>query len=101
MLKLWTDKIKPMKKLRKTIDQFILNAELQWNAVPQKRQRLLTKVFFACYLTLTVCAFMQMRLSINGKHIRTGGHINNIPAKIQTGVQPSEIFLNNCNQKSR
>lgn len=73
-----------MKKFRKTVDQYIRQAEQKWKALPEKRQRQFTKVFLAAYTLLTVCVFVQIWMNgANGKNIPIGGHINNIPAGIQ------------------
>lgn len=74
-----------MKKFRQTIDQQILNAEQKWKALPEKRQRLFTKVFMAGYTLLTVCVFVQIWVNgASGNNIPIGGHISNIP----TGIMP-------------
>lgn len=75
-----------MKKFRKNIDQYILNAEQKWKALPEKRQRLFTKLFMAGYVLLTVGVFVQIWVSgTNSKSIPIGGHISNIP----TGILPT------------
>lgn len=76
-----------MKKFRKNIDQYILNAEQKWKALPEKRQRLFTKVFLAGYTLLTIVVFVQIWMNgASGKNIPIGGHISNIP----TGIQPMD-----------
>ena len=83
MLKPLTDKSGPMKKFRQTIDQQVLNAEQKWEALPEARQRILTKIFFAVYTLLTITAFVQIWWSAgNGTAIPIGGHISNIPAEV-------------------
>ncbi|MBW8523801.1 hypothetical protein K0U91_01000 [Chryseobacterium chendengshani] len=79
-----------MKKFRKTIAQYILHTEQKWKALPEKRQRLFTKVFLAGYTLLTLCVFVQIWVNgANGKNIPIGGHISNIP----TGIQPMNQSL--------
>lgn len=72
-----------MKKFRKTIDQHVVNAERKWKELPEARQRIMTKIFFAVYTLLTVAAIVQIWWSAaNNKPIPIGGHISNIPEGI-------------------
>ncbi|MCU7618450.1 hypothetical protein NZ698_14715 [Chryseobacterium sp. PBS4-4] len=72
-----------MKKFRQIIDQQVLNAEQKWKALPEARQRILTKIFFAVYTLFTIAAFVQIWWSAaHSKSIPIGGHISNIPAGV-------------------
>lgn len=72
-----------MKKFRQTIDQQVLKAEQKWKALPEKRQRILTKIFFAVYTLVTMAAFVQIWCNAaHSKPIPIGSHISNIPVGI-------------------
>lgn len=67
-----------MKKIRDNIQHHILCADRKWKALPKNRQRLLTKLCFACYAVLTLLALVSIVISTGNKtntmlidHIRT------------------------------
>lgn len=86
-----TVKSEPMKKFRQSIDQQVLNAEQKWKALPEARQRILTKIFFAVYTLLTIAAFVQIWWSAaHCKPIPIGGHISNIPAGVNVNQKATK-----------
>lgn len=54
MSKLLNAKMTAMKKLRDTIEHYVLKAENRWKTLSVERQRYLTKVFFGGYVFLTL-----------------------------------------------
>jgi len=71
-----------MKKIRKTIDRYIDQIEQKWKALPDQRQRMFTKIFFATYLLLSVFAFLQICLKpTNTQKIIPGTYIKSVPSE--------------------
>ncbi|MGV2451686.1 UNVERIFIED_CONTAM: hypothetical protein POZ17_14930 [Ralstonia mannitolilytica] len=52
-----------MKKLRDTIEHFVLEADKHWKVLPVEKQRFLTKVFFGGYVLLTAIAIINVFVS--------------------------------------
>ncbi|SHF80248.1 hypothetical protein [Chryseobacterium sp. OV279] len=70
-----------MKKIRKTIDSYIDQAEQKWKALPDNKQRMFIKIFFATYLLLSVFAFLQIRSKpANTQKIIPGTYIKGVPS---------------------
>ena len=78
-LKLLNVKIKTMKNIRDTIENYVLQAEGRWKAMPAKRQRFFTKLFFASYAVLTVIVMISIwRSTANKTNTMFIGHISTI-----------------------
>lgn len=52
-----------MKKLRDTIEHYVLKTENHWKVLPIAKQRLLTKVFFGGYVLLTIIVIVNVFIS--------------------------------------
>ncbi|SFN43247.1 hypothetical protein SAMN05421594_2784 [Chryseobacterium oleae] len=71
-----------MKKIRKAIDSYIDQIEQKWKALPDYRQRLLTKIFFAVYLLLSVFVLLHIWLKpTNTQKILPGTSIKGVPSE--------------------
>ncbi|WP_426478124.1 hypothetical protein ACP3T3_01180 [Chryseobacterium sp. CBSDS_008] len=57
-----------MKKLRDTIEHYVLEMENHWKVLPVAKQRFLTKVFFGGYVFLTVIAIINIFISTGQKN---------------------------------
>lgn len=84
-----------MKKFRKSVDQYLELLEKRWQKLPQARQVLFTKIFFAGYVALTFTVVLQLwfKGSSSDKALSLG-HINNIPkgiVKKQTSSEPIQL----------
>ena len=82
-----------MKKLRKSVDQYLELLEKRWQKLPKARQNLFTKFFFAGYVVLTFMVFLQLwyKDSSSGDTLSIG-HINNIPKGIVDRQTSSETI---------
>ncbi|MBV6880481.1 hypothetical protein NG800_013825 [Epilithonimonas ginsengisoli] len=67
-----------MKKIRDKIEHHIWCADRKWKALPEKRQRYFTKLFFTGYAVLTLLVLVSVVISTGNKtntmlidHIRT------------------------------
>lgn len=90
-----------MKKLSKIIDQYIQNVEQHWKAIPEKRQRILTKIFFSGYALLTIGIILQNWLKEGSrKNIPLGGHISTVLRGLNVKTESAEVKLINHQQKS-
>ncbi|MCS3869503.1 hypothetical protein J3D55_002419 [Chryseobacterium ginsenosidimutans] len=67
MLKLLNVKIKTMKKIRDKIEHHILCTDRKWKALPEKRQRFFTKLFFTCYTVITILVLITICISTGNK----------------------------------
>jgi cell division septal protein FtsQ len=68
-----------MKKIRDTIENYVLQAERRWKTLPAKRQRFFTKLFFAGYTVLTVIVMISIWMSTANKtNTMFIGHISTI-----------------------
>jgi hypothetical protein len=56
-----------MKKIRDKIERNILCADRQWKALPEKRQRFFTKLFFAGYAVVTLLVLVSIVISTGNK----------------------------------
>jgi hypothetical protein len=56
-----------MKKIRDKIQHHILCADRKWKALPEKRQKFFTKLFFAGYAVLTVLVLISICMSTGNK----------------------------------
>lgn len=91
MLKLLTDKNSYMKKIRLKIEEFVKKAERKWKSLSTKRQRSLTKIFFAGYAIMTILTVIHLwSKDSKSRTILSVGHINNIPKEIKMQHQPLE-----------
>jgi len=52
-----------MKKLRDTIENYVVKVENHWKVLPVKRQKFLTKVFFGSYVLLTIIVIINVFIS--------------------------------------
>lgn len=68
-----------MKKIKDKIEHHILCADRKWKALPEKRQRLFTKLFFTGYAILTVMVLGSIVVSTGSKtNIMLIDHISTI-----------------------
>lgn len=56
-----------MKKIRDKIEHQIFCADRKWKELPAKRQRFFTKLFFACYATVTLLVLISIFISTGNK----------------------------------
>lgn len=57
-----------MKKIRDKIERWILSADQKWKAIPEKRQRLFTKLFLAGYCILTILVLISIFITTANDH---------------------------------
>ncbi|CAH0196518.1 MULTISPECIES: hypothetical protein [Chryseobacterium] len=71
-----------MKKLRDTIENYVVKVESRWKVLPVERQRFLTKVFFGSYVVLTIIVIINVCIS-TGQRSNTMSidHIDGISKK--------------------
>lgn len=68
-----------MKKIRDKIERWILRADQKWKALPEKRQRLLTKLFLAGYCILTILVLISIFITTaNNNNTMSISHITTI-----------------------
>lgn len=68
-----------MKKIRDKIERWILRADQKWKALPEKRQRLLTKLFLAGYCILTILVLISIFITTaNNNNFMSISHITTI-----------------------
>lgn len=68
-----------MKKIRDKIERWILRADQKWKALPEKRQRLLTKLFLAGYCILTILVLISIFITTaNDNNTMSISHITTI-----------------------
>ncbi|UZT98948.1 hypothetical protein ODZ84_05085 [Chryseobacterium fluminis] len=68
-----------MKKIRDKIEQHILLANQKWKALPEKRQRLFTKLFLAGYTVVTILVLISIFVTIaNDNNTMSISHITTI-----------------------
>ncbi|MGE8512954.1 MAG: hypothetical protein ACN6N7_09670 [Chryseobacterium culicis] len=90
-----------MKKLRITIDRCIEKAELQWKALPKKRQIFLTKMFFMGYVLLTLLTILQIWLKDSGEvNVFPTGHISTLAKQKNIQKEPVKSGINPQNKNS-
>ncbi len=71
-----------MNKLRDKIEQYVLKAEDHWKVLPVERQRLLTKIFFGCYVLLTTIIMVNVCISTSQRsNTMSIDHIEGISKK--------------------
>lgn len=63
MLKLLNANTTAMKKLKDTIEHYVLEMENHWKVLPVEKQRFLTKVFFSGYVLLTAIVIINVFVS--------------------------------------
>jgi hypothetical protein len=56
-----------MKKIKDKIEHHILCTDRKWKALPEKRQRYFTKLFFTGYTVLTVLVLINICMSTGNK----------------------------------
>ncbi|MCD9616095.1 MULTISPECIES: hypothetical protein [Chryseobacterium] len=77
-----------MKKLTLRIDRWIEKTESRWKAIPIKKQRVLTKLFFTGYTLLTLLIIFRLwAKGPHGKDIPLIRHINTAPADLKIKPQ--------------
>lgn len=68
-----------MKKIRDKIERQILHADRKWKAIPEKRQRLFTKLFLAGYCILTILVLISIFITTaNDNNTMSISHITTI-----------------------
>ncbi|QQQ28904.1 hypothetical protein [Chryseobacterium indoltheticum] len=68
-----------MKKIRDKVEHWILSADQKWKALPQKWQRLFTKLFLAGYTVLTILVLISIFVTTaNDNNTMSIGHITTI-----------------------
>ncbi len=68
-----------MKKSRDKIERWILSADQKWKALPEKRQRLFTKLFLAGYCILTILVLISIFITTaNDNNTMSISHITTI-----------------------
>ena len=71
-----------MKKLRDTIEHYVLKMENHWKVLPIAKQRLLTKVFFGGYVLLTIIVIINVFISTGQRrNTMSTNHIDGISKK--------------------
>lgn len=68
-----------MKKIRDKIERWILGADQKWKALPEKRQRLFTKLFLVGYTVLTILVLISIFITTaNDTNTMSINHITTI-----------------------
>ncbi|TQM21721.1 hypothetical protein [Chryseobacterium aquifrigidense] len=71
-----------MKKLRDTIENYVVKVESRWKVLPVERQRFLTKVFFGSYVVLTIIVIINVCISTRQRsNTMSIDHIDGISKK--------------------
>ncbi|MDN3692556.1 hypothetical protein QWZ06_09845 [Chryseobacterium tructae] len=71
-----------MKKLRDTIENYIVKVENHWKVLPVERQKFLTKVFFGSYVLLTIIVIISVFISTSQRsNTMSINHIDGISKK--------------------
>lgn len=71
-----------MKKLRDTIENYVLKVEKNWKALPVERQKFLTKVCFGSYVLLTIIVIINVFISTSQRsNTMSINHIDGISKK--------------------
>ncbi|KYH07124.1 hypothetical protein A1704_00135 [Chryseobacterium cucumeris] len=74
-----------MKRITDKIEYYALKADNRWKILPFKRQRLLTKLFFAGYALLTLLVIVSICMSTSQRNNEISiNHIDGISKKTQT-----------------
>ncbi|HCN50461.1 MAG TPA: hypothetical protein DIT10_15445 [Chryseobacterium sp.] len=82
-----------MKKLRDTLENYVVKIDTHWKSLPVERQKFLTKVFFGGYVLITVIVIVNICIS-TGQRSNTISinHIDGISKKpIEKGSTHNEI----------
>ncbi len=84
-----------MKKLTLQIDRWIEKTESQWKAIPIKKQRVLTKLFFTGYTLLTILVIIRIWAKGTGStDIPLIRHITTAPADLKIKPQAGNSIYN-------
>ncbi|WP_313002801.1 MULTISPECIES: hypothetical protein [Chryseobacterium] len=84
-----------MKKLTLQIDRWIEKTESQWKAIPIKKQRVLTKLFFTGYILLTILVIIRIWAKGTGStDILLIRHISTAPADLKIKPQADNSIYN-------
>ncbi|WP_228433203.1 hypothetical protein [Chryseobacterium arthrosphaerae] len=71
-----------MKKLRDTIEHYVVKVENHWKVLPVERQKFLTKIFFGSYVLLTIIVIISVFIStIQRSNTMTINHIDGVSKK--------------------
>lgn len=71
-----------MKKLRDTIENYVVKIENHWKVLPLERQKFLTKVFFGSYVLLTIIVIINVFISTSQRSNTISiNHIDGISKK--------------------
>ncbi|WP_291935143.1 hypothetical protein [Chryseobacterium sp.] len=71
-----------MKKLRDTIENYVVKVESRWKVLSVERQKFLTKVFFGSYVLLTIIVIISVFISTSQRNnIMSINHIDGICKK--------------------
>lgn len=71
-----------MKKLRDTIDNYVVKGESRWKILPVEQQKFLTKVFFGSYVLLTIIVIISIFISTSQRsNTMSINHIDGISKK--------------------
>ncbi|WP_228412813.1 hypothetical protein [Chryseobacterium sp. G0162] len=71
-----------MKKLRDTIENYVVKVENHWKVLPVERQKFLTKVFFGSYVLLTIIVIISVFISTSKRSNEMSiNHIDGISKK--------------------
>ncbi|WP_330746951.1 hypothetical protein [Chryseobacterium sp. CP-77] len=82
-----------MKKLRDTLENYVVKIDKHWKSLPVERQKFLTKVFFSGYALITVIVIVNICIC-TGQRSNTISinHIDGISKKpIEKGSTHNEI----------
>ncbi|AZA89811.1 MULTISPECIES: hypothetical protein [Chryseobacterium group] len=75
-----------MKKIRDIIERHVLKADQKWKALPTVQQRLMTKLFFGCYVVLTVAVLVSIAISTGNKNNTISiSHITTFSDRVDVG----------------
>jgi len=71
-----------MKKLRDTIENYVVKVENHWKVLPVERQKFLIKVFFGSYVLLTIIVIISVFISTSQRsNTMSINHIDGISKK--------------------
>jgi len=71
-----------VKKLRDTIEHYVVKVENHWKVLPVERQKFLTKIFFGSYVLLTIIVIISVFISTSQRsNTMSINHIDSISKK--------------------
>ncbi|WP_228720098.1 hypothetical protein [Chryseobacterium panacisoli] len=82
-----------MKKLRDTLENYVVKIDTHWKSLPVEQQKFLTKVLFGSYVLITVIVIVNICISTGQRsNTMSINHIDGISKKpTEKGSKHNEI----------